>query len=45
MLFVHENWKQTNLYERMRELAAERSLLDLTVGPTLTVSSEVNPNL
>merc|ERR1711939_113632 len=40
MLFVHENWKHTNLYERMKELASQRSLENLTVGPTLTVTSQ-----
>ena len=41
MLFVHKNWATgSDLYERMRELASRRSLDDLTVGPTLTVTTE-----
>jgi len=41
MLFVHDNWmKQTNLLEMMKERAARRSLRDLTVGPTLSVTTE-----
>jgi 1-pyrroline-5-carboxylate dehydrogenase len=41
MLFVHRNWADhTPLYDKMRDLAAKRSLKDLTVGPTLTVTSE-----
>jgi 1-pyrroline-5-carboxylate dehydrogenase len=40
MLFVHRNWLQTNLFDKMRQLAAQRSLKDLTVGPTLTVSNQ-----
>jgi len=40
MLFVHRNWLQTNLLDKMRQLAAQRSLKDLTVGPTLSVSNQ-----
>lgn len=40
MLFVHENWTHTNLYEQMASLASKRNFKDLTVGPTLTVTSE-----
>jgi 1-pyrroline-5-carboxylate dehydrogenase len=36
MLFVHENWKKAGLLERMREIASERSLDDLTIGPVLS---------
>ena len=40
MLFVHDNWMEgTDLLERMRARAARRSLGDLTVGPTLSVTT------
>lgn len=40
ILFMHENWKSTKLLENIREMAAERSLDDLTVGPSLTVTTK-----
>jgi 1-pyrroline-5-carboxylate dehydrogenase len=40
LLFVHENWAEAGLLERLRELAARRRLEDLTAGPVLTVSTE-----
>ena len=38
--FVHENWKEVGLLEKMKTLAQARKLEDLTVGPTLTVTTE-----
>ena len=40
ILFVHENWKSTNLLDKMKSNASKRSLDDLTVGPVLTVTTE-----
>ena len=39
MLFVHRNWRHTQLLDQMESLAARRSLDDLTVGPVLTVTT------
>jgi hypothetical protein len=40
ILMVHENWTQkTDILERLASLANRRSLEDLTVGPTLSVTS------
>lgn len=37
ILFMHENWeKESNLLKQMEELAARRSIQDLTIGPVLT---------
>ncbi|GAX24416.1 1-pyrroline-5-carboxylate dehydrogenase [Fistulifera solaris] len=38
--FVHENWKSVGLVDKMKELAMKRNLQDLTVGPTLTVTTK-----
>lgn len=38
--FVHENWKETGLLDKMRARAATRSLDDFTVGPVLTVTTK-----
>lgn len=40
LLFVHENWTSTTLFEQLRVKAAERSLDDLTIGPTLTWTTD-----
>ncbi|XP_060170212.1 probable aldehyde dehydrogenase isoform X2 [Lycium barbarum] len=40
ILFMHENWRETTLMQKMKELAARRKLDDLTVGPVLTVTTE-----
>jgi 1-pyrroline-5-carboxylate dehydrogenase len=39
VLFAHENWAEA-LYPKLGELAARRSLDDLTVGPVLSWSNE-----
>jgi len=38
--FIHENWKEAGLVEKMKANAEKRSLDDLTVGPTLTVTTK-----
>ena len=38
--FMHENWKNAGLVEKMKTLAQARKLDDLTVGPTLTVTTQ-----
>jgi 1-pyrroline-5-carboxylate dehydrogenase len=40
MVFVHENWEKAGLVDKMKANAAKRTLEDLTVGPTLTVTTE-----
>jgi len=40
ILLVHENWHKTDLLSKMKALASQRRLEDLTVGPTLSVTSE-----
>ncbi|CAI7884628.1 unnamed protein product [Closterium sp. NIES-54] len=39
ILFMHKNWVQAGLMDRLRSLAARRNLQDLTIGPVLTVSA------
>ena len=36
ILFMHQNWERTNLIERLKELANQRNIHDLSIGPTLT---------
>ena len=38
--FVHENWKEAGLVEKIQANAAKRSLDDFTAGPTLTVTTQ-----
>lgn len=40
IMFVHENWKDAGLIDKVKTLASKRKLDDLTVGPVLTVSTE-----
>ncbi|KAK9807656.1 hypothetical protein WJX72_005582 [[Myrmecia] bisecta] len=40
LLFMHENWKQAGLEQKLKELAAKRNLDDVTVGPVLTWTSD-----
>lgn len=40
ILFIHENWKDTGLLDKMKENASKRSIDDLTVGPVLTVTTK-----
>ncbi len=41
LLAVHENWVKLGLLEKIAELAAKRSLKDLTIGPVLTWTNEM----
>ncbi len=36
IMFMHENWDQVGLVDKMKANAAKRSLDDLTIGPVLT---------
>ncbi|GKY91179.1 hypothetical protein MPSEU_000090600 [Mayamaea pseudoterrestris] len=38
--FIHENWKESGLMEKMKANALSRKLEDFTVGPTLTVTTK-----
>jgi len=40
IILMHENWRNTNLVDQMKALAAQRSLDDLTVGPILSVTTQ-----
>jgi len=43
-LFIHSNWVQAGFLDRIKELAAKRSLSDLTSGPVLTVTNDTFTN-
>jgi 1-pyrroline-5-carboxylate dehydrogenase len=41
ILFAHKNWtKKSDLFEKIKQQAARRSLSDLTVGPVLSWTNE-----
>ncbi|KAI4343845.1 hypothetical protein L6164_011146 [Bauhinia variegata] len=40
ILFMHENWSNTSLISKLKDLAARRKLEDLTVGPVLTFTTD-----
>jgi len=40
IMFVHENWKNAGLLEKIKANASKRSLEDLTVGPVLTETTD-----
>ncbi|KAE9609614.1 putative L-glutamate gamma-semialdehyde dehydrogenase [Lupinus albus] len=40
LLFIHENWSQTNLISKLKDLAERRKLEDLTIGPVLTFTTD-----
>lgn len=40
IVFVHENWKEANLLDKMKVNAERRNLDNLTVGPFLTVTTK-----
>jgi 1-pyrroline-5-carboxylate dehydrogenase len=44
VVFIHENWKDSGLLDKIKELAGKRNLEDLTVGPTLTVTTQAFKN-
>ncbi|XP_058074885.1 delta-1-pyrroline-5-carboxylate dehydrogenase 12A1, mitochondrial isoform X2 [Magnolia sinica] len=39
ILFMHENWKSSELLPKMKSLSERRKLEDLTIGPVLTVTT------
>lgn len=39
ILFAHKNWIDAGILEKIRQNASKRTLDDLTVGPTLTVTT------
>lgn len=41
LLAVHENWVKLGLLEKIAQLAAKRTLRDLTIGPVLTWTNEM----
>lgn len=40
IIFLHENWENAGFLKKLSDLAARRSLADLTIGPVLTVSNK-----
>jgi 1-pyrroline-5-carboxylate dehydrogenase len=40
IVFCHENWKNAGVIEKMKANVLKRSLDDLTMGPTLTVTTK-----
>lgn len=40
VLFVSRQWAKTDLYKQMETQVKRRSLKDLTISPTLTVTNE-----
>ena len=36
IMFIHENWKDSGLMEKLKENVSKRSLDDFTIGPVLT---------
>ena len=40
MLFLHTNWEKAGILDKIKENAMTRSLDDLTIGPTLTHTTE-----
>ena len=40
ILFVHENWEKEGILDKIKDLAEQRTLDDLTVGPVLTHTTE-----
>lgn len=40
IVFIHENWKEAGLMEKMKENVSKRTIDDFTVGPVLTVTTK-----
>mmetsp|Transcript_10418 Transcript_10418/g.15652 ORF Transcript_10418/g.15652 Transcript_10418/m.15652 type:complete len:560 (-) Transcript_10418:2243-3922(-) len=40
ILFMHKNWGETDLLDKIKANAAKRNIDDLTVGPVLTVTTQ-----
>lgn len=39
-LFVHSNWVKAGLLDKIKALAARRTMDDFTLGPVLSVNNE-----
>ena len=39
-MFLHHNWKQAGLVEKLKAKAASRNLKELTIGPVLTWNNQ-----
>ena len=39
-MFMHRNWRKTDLLEKMKAQAGKRMLSNLTCGPVITWSNE-----
>ena len=40
VMFVHKNWRKTDIIEKMETQARKRNLSDLTIGPVLSWTNE-----
>lgn len=40
MLFAHENWVNAGMFEKLEQMAARRTLDDLSIGPVLSWTTE-----
>mmetsp|Transcript_7428 Transcript_7428/g.10535 ORF Transcript_7428/g.10535 Transcript_7428/m.10535 type:complete len:573 (+) Transcript_7428:101-1819(+) len=40
IVFVHENWEQAGLLDKLKENASKRTLTDLSIGPVLTHTTQ-----
>lgn len=40
ILFMHKNWVDAGLEQKLRSLAARRMISDLTIGPVMTITTE-----
>jgi len=40
VMFMHKNWKKTDILEKMGEQAMKRNLKDLSIGPILSWTNE-----
>lgn len=40
MLLMHENWKQTDFLERIKKLASQRNLENLSVSPVMSMTND-----
>lgn len=39
-MFLHRNWRKTDLLDKMKSQASKRSLKNLTIAPVLTWSND-----
>ena len=40
ILFIHNEWKNTDFIDRITKLAEKRNIKDLTIGPTLSIDNK-----